>query len=179
MEAPSPAGGSTGRRRRSASLCVTRPSRACRAWREDATCCAGHSLGGALAIVFAAALREARPALARRIAGVVSFGAPRVGDAEFAARFNSAFSGRAFRVTHGADIIPHVRGPGARAGCAATRAAGMLNGGAVLLASPCTLTAADARLILSAVWTAVERAGGKPACTLLRAGPGRTAPRPA
>lgn len=70
---------------------------------------AGHSLGGALAIVMAAALREARPEMAARIAGVVSFGAPRVGDAEFAQRFDKAFAGRAYRITHGADIIPHVR----------------------------------------------------------------------
>ncbi|KAK9825140.1 hypothetical protein WJX81_003571 [Elliptochloris bilobata] len=68
----------------------------------------GHSLGGALAVVFAAALRQAHPQMGERIGGVVTFGAPRVGDAAFAQRFDDAFGGRAFRVTHGADIIPHV-----------------------------------------------------------------------
>ena len=73
--------------------------------------CSGHSLGGALAVVFAASLQRARPQLAERIGGVITFGAPRVGDAVFSRHFDDAFGGRAFRVTHGADIIPHVRRP--------------------------------------------------------------------
>lgn len=63
-------------------------------------------------MVFAASLRQARPQLAERVKGVFTYGAPRVGDAAFSRHFDDAFGGRAFRVTHGADIIPHVRCPG-------------------------------------------------------------------
>ena len=46
---------------------------------------AGHSLGAALAMVFAQTVQVQHPALAPRISGVHAFAAPRVGDADFAA----------------------------------------------------------------------------------------------
>ena len=69
---------------------------------------AGHSLGAALATVFAQVLRARRPELADKIAGVYAFAAPRVGDTGFARSVNDAYSGRAYRIAYGADIIPHL-----------------------------------------------------------------------
>jgi triacylglycerol lipase len=65
----------------------------------------GHSLGGALALLAAAfvASLEHHP-----IAGVVTFGQPRVGDAEFAARYRRALGGRTFRCVNDHDVVPHV-----------------------------------------------------------------------
>lgn len=59
---------------------------------------AGHSLGGALATL-AHALRPG--------AGLVTFGAPRAGDREFAA----AFPGRAWRVVNNSDLVPRLPPP--------------------------------------------------------------------
>jgi hypothetical protein len=69
---------------------------------------AGHSLGAALAIVFAQVLHVRRPELAARIGGVYAFAAPRVGDAAFAAAVSETYAGRLFRLGYGADIIPYL-----------------------------------------------------------------------
>lgn len=60
----------------------------------------GHSLGGALAVLAAARLREQA---AHRIAAVVSFGQPKVGDATFVSRLAEL---PVFRIVHGCDVVP-------------------------------------------------------------------------
>jgi hypothetical protein len=64
----------------------------------------GHSLGGALAKLWALW------AVARghEVAGVYTFGQPRVGDASFATLYNSVLRDRSFRVVHADDIVPRV-----------------------------------------------------------------------
>lgn len=52
---------------------------------------AGHSLGAALSLLFAAELHSRHSELAKRVAGVYAFASPRVGNAAFAAAFNRAF----------------------------------------------------------------------------------------
>ena len=69
---------------------------------------AGHSLGGALAVVFAAALASRHPDLAACVAGIYTFGMPRVGDTGFCSNMEAKFPGVVFRITHAADIIPLV-----------------------------------------------------------------------
>lgn len=66
----------------------------------------GHSLGGALAVIFAErALRE----LTIKASGVYTFGAPRVGAASFVQAYNDSGLGeRTYRLIHGLDIIPTV-----------------------------------------------------------------------
>jgi len=67
----------------------------------------GHSLGGALAMLFAWGVAERY----RRqpFSGVYTFGQPRVGNAVFRARYEaSGLLGQTFRVVHSADIVPHV-----------------------------------------------------------------------
>ena len=66
----------------------------------------GHSLGGALAMLAAADLHIA--AAAQEIAGVYTFGQPRVGNKVFAQMFDMMLRDRTFRVVHRADIVPHV-----------------------------------------------------------------------
>jgi len=61
----------------------------------------GHSLGGALAMLCALAWEGA-------VAGVYTFGQPRVGDAAFCARYDSALKGRTFRVIHADDIVARI-----------------------------------------------------------------------
>lgn len=56
----------------------------------------GHSLGGALALLAAARVEG--------IQGLYTYGAPRVGDHEFAA----AFPVRSFRMVHNNDVVPHL-----------------------------------------------------------------------
>ena len=65
----------------------------------------GHSLGGALALLAGAVLakQERHP-----IAGVITFGQPRVGDPQFAARYSLALGDRTFRCVNDQDIVPHV-----------------------------------------------------------------------
>jgi hypothetical protein len=64
---------------------------------------AGHSLGGALAIIAAERLLRERQV----IASVYTFGAPRVGSSAFAESYNACGLGdRSFRVIHGLDIVP-------------------------------------------------------------------------
>lgn len=62
----------------------------------------GHSLGGALAVLSAPDTKD----LFGSIAGLYTFGQPRVGNAEFASYFNSVVG--AFRVVHYGDLVPHV-----------------------------------------------------------------------
>ena len=76
---------------------------------EQAPKTAGHSLGGALAVVFAAALASRHPDMAARVAGIYTFGMPRVGDTGFCSNMEAKFPGVVFRITHAADIIPLVR----------------------------------------------------------------------
>ena len=66
----------------------------------------GHSLGGALAqlAAFDLAVKYGRSALA----GVYTFGQPRVGDPGFARAYNNLIGDRTFRVVHDVDIVPHV-----------------------------------------------------------------------
>lgn len=66
----------------------------------------GHSLGGALAVL--AAARLAAAGAAGRVAGVVTFGQPRVGDAGFAAVYDQLLPGRTLRFVNGGDLIPHL-----------------------------------------------------------------------
>jgi pimeloyl-ACP methyl ester carboxylesterase len=78
-----------------ASLDQTQPSRL---W------VTGHSLGGALAKLWA--LRAAQ--CGHEVAGVYTFGQPRVGDAAFASCYDSVLKARSFRVVHADDIVPRV-----------------------------------------------------------------------
>jgi triacylglycerol lipase len=64
----------------------------------------GHSLGGALAKLWA--LRAAGRGHA--VAGVYTFGQPRVGDAAFAAHYNSLLQDRSFRIVHADDVVPRL-----------------------------------------------------------------------
>jgi len=66
----------------------------------------GHSLGGALATVAAAALSSEL-----RIRRVVTFGSPRVLGPPTAHKFNWLFRDRALRVVHSNDIVPRIPGP--------------------------------------------------------------------
>jgi triacylglycerol lipase len=64
----------------------------------------GHSLGGALAKLWA--LWAAGHG--HEVAGVYTFGQPRVGDAAFASYYDSVLKARSFRVVHADDIVPRV-----------------------------------------------------------------------
>ncbi|MDD1650739.1 MAG: lipase family protein [Methylococcaceae bacterium] len=67
----------------------------------------GHSKGGALAALVALRLAETGvPELTP--AGVFTFGAPRAGNLDFAAAFQSAFGGSAWRFEYQDDIVPHL-----------------------------------------------------------------------
>ena len=61
----------------------------------------GHSLGGALAKLWAAARGH-------EVSGVYTFGQPRVGDASFASFYDALLKARSFRVVHADDIVPRV-----------------------------------------------------------------------
>jgi triacylglycerol lipase len=65
----------------------------------------GHSLGGALAVLAAALLHFGSR---RRIAGVFTYGQPRVGDPAFSAAFNQALGPVTFRYVNDLDVVPHV-----------------------------------------------------------------------
>ena len=70
---------------------------------------AGHSLGGALAAVFAQALcARGHKKLAKRVKGVHTFGGPRIGNAQFCRNLSDNYPGLNFRYVHGADIIPKI-----------------------------------------------------------------------
>ena len=65
----------------------------------------GHSLGGALAVLLAATMRES----SLPVHGLYTFGAPRVGDQRFAGRLNRELEGAAhWRVVNEGDLVPHV-----------------------------------------------------------------------
>ncbi len=65
----------------------------------------GHSLGGALAILLAATLAENNIP----VAGLYTFGAPRVGDRPFAGWLNNSLQEVPnYRVVNEGDIVPHV-----------------------------------------------------------------------
>lgn len=64
----------------------------------------GHSLGGAMAILTAARLANA----GLPVASVYAFAAPRVGDEEFAARYDALLGARTWRFNNNEDIIPHL-----------------------------------------------------------------------
>ncbi|MGB7086831.1 MAG: lipase family protein, partial [Phormidesmis sp.] len=67
----------------------------------------GHSLGGALATMAAAALVDH----GIRVAGVYTFGQPRVGDRTFVNQLNLKTGSRVFRFVNNNDIVPHVPPP--------------------------------------------------------------------
>ena len=67
----------------------------CRIWLT------GHSLGAALAFLTAARI-------GRRASGVYTFGAPRVGDAVFAAHLNHTFQQTSMRYVNDHDVVTHV-----------------------------------------------------------------------
>lgn len=67
----------------------------------------GHSLGGALATMAAAALVDN----GIRVDGVYTFGQPRVGDRTFVTQLNANTGGRVFRFVNHNDIVPHVPPP--------------------------------------------------------------------
>lgn len=64
----------------------------------------GHSLGAALASLAAADLRT----LNHRVDAVYTMGEPRVGNVAYAKWYGRTFRGRAFRVVHAADVVPHL-----------------------------------------------------------------------
>ena len=64
----------------------------------------GHSLGGALASLFAAMLLENK----YDVYGVYTYASPRPGDAAFADNLNAAITGPHFRVVNESDVVPHV-----------------------------------------------------------------------
>jgi hypothetical protein len=89
-----PPGGRVHRGFRRAFVRVWHPLRTALAQLDGPLFCTGHSLGGALATLAASALRPR---------AAVTFGAPRTGDAAFAA----ALAGVPLhRVVHGADVVP-------------------------------------------------------------------------
>jgi len=67
----------------------------------------GHSLGAAVATHCAAELGASSHSLGFPIAGVYTYGQPRVGNAHFAAFYNTG-TRVSWRVTHWRDIVPHL-----------------------------------------------------------------------
>lgn len=67
----------------------------------------GHSLGGALATVAAAALQDQGVV----VDGLYTFGQPRVGDWSFQRQFNKVLGDRTFRYVNNNDIVPEVPPP--------------------------------------------------------------------
>lgn len=64
----------------------------------------GHSLGGGLAVVAAAAFIEK----GRPVQGLYTYGQPRVGDNDFVREFDRRFPGRYFRYVNNTDLVPRV-----------------------------------------------------------------------
>jgi hypothetical protein len=67
----------------------------------------GHSLGGALATMAAAALVDSNI----HVAGVYTFGQPRVGDRTFVSQLSLKTGGKVFRFVNNNDLVPHVPPP--------------------------------------------------------------------
>lgn len=67
----------------------------------------GHSLGGALATIAAAGLVDN----SIDVAGVYTFGQPRVGDRTFVSQLNSRTKGKIFRFVNNNDLVPHIPPP--------------------------------------------------------------------
>jgi len=65
----------------------------------------GHSLGGALAILAATLLKLVEK---QEVAGVYTYGQPRVADPEFASAYNQALGAVTFRYVNDLDVVPHV-----------------------------------------------------------------------
>ena len=65
---------------------------------------AGHSLGGALAMLAGIDLAQSGV----EVAGVYTFGQPRVGDSAFRRQYDSALGSRTFRVVAPGDVVPCV-----------------------------------------------------------------------
>jgi hypothetical protein len=63
----------------------------------------GHSLGGALATVAAAELKDALP-----VTGIYTYGQPRLGDSSVRSFFQQHYSGRFMRFVNNDDLIPRV-----------------------------------------------------------------------
>jgi triacylglycerol lipase len=68
----------------------------------------GHSLGGALAMLAANELFSRAERGAAPIAGVYTFGQPRVGNAGFRDAYDTLLKGRTFRIVHGDDVVPRI-----------------------------------------------------------------------
>jgi hypothetical protein len=68
----------------------------------------GHSLGGALANLFANFLAGHNV----NVQAVYTFGQPRVGDRKYAASYNSKLGSRTYRLAYENDLVPHVPLPG-------------------------------------------------------------------
>jgi hypothetical protein len=66
---------------------------------------AGHSLGGALAVIAAKFFTEDRPA---DVGAVYTFGMPRCGGQHFVEAYGSELGSRTYRFVHGDDIVPTV-----------------------------------------------------------------------
>jgi hypothetical protein len=72
---------------------------------------AGHSLGGALAVLATAQLFTQAPVAAplrTKLRGVYTFGGPMVGDPDFAALCGGLFGDRTFRHVYGYDVVPRL-----------------------------------------------------------------------
>ena len=69
---------------------------------------AGHSLGAALAVIAAERLVRENRVPADQMAGIYTFGMPRVGDRDFAARYEALLGTKTFRLAYGDDIVPTV-----------------------------------------------------------------------
>ena len=67
----------------------------------------GHSLGGALATMAAASLHEN----GIDVAGLYTFGQPRVGDLRFTRQLNRNLEGKVFRFVNNNDVVPHIPPP--------------------------------------------------------------------
>ncbi|WP_437711050.1 hypothetical protein WMF45_39010 [Sorangium sp. So ce448] len=71
---------------------------------------AGHSLGGALAVLAAAAICTESPLeeVKKKLCGIYTFGQPMVGDDVFAGVFEPIFGSRLFRHVYRRDLVPHL-----------------------------------------------------------------------
>lgn len=84
--------------------CVERALEAAGCARGSDVAVAGHSLGAALGALAALEL-DAR---GWRVVESYDFGRPRVGNGAFARAYDSRFEGRAYRITHAQDPVPHL-----------------------------------------------------------------------